>query len=144
MEVPADLCWRKEKILKLTGAKLNNRRSTMRFKKTSNSHLFFALLNRPGFIFWVPGFILVITAIFILLVLMWLISIEVSKGISLYSAVRNSMINGMITWFTMVVSFILGIQFFTLGFLTSQNKRNYEEIYKSLHAIFGELKSKKD
>jgi glycosyltransferase involved in cell wall biosynthesis len=143
-EVPADLCWRKEKMLKQGKSKTNNRRSTMRFKKTSNSHLFFALLNRPGFIFWVPGSVLVSIAFLIMLVIMWLILIDVSKGVPLYFAIRSSMMNAMLSWFTMAVSFILGVQFFTLGFLTSQNKRNYEEIYKTLHAIFGELKSKKD
>lgn len=143
-EVPADLCWRKEKMFKLCGIKNNNRRSTMRFKKTSDSHLFFALLNKPGLIFWVPGFILVMIALVILLVCLWVILIDVSIGMSFYFALRKSMMNAMISWFTMTVSFILGVQFFTLGFLTSQNKRNYEETYKTLYSIFDELKREKD
>jgi len=37
---------------------------------------------------------------------------------------------------------LLFIQFFSLGFLTNQNKRNYEETYKTNIAILNEIKKK--
>jgi hypothetical protein len=58
-------------------------------------------------------------------------------------AVRASMMNAIPSWFSATVSFILGIQFLTLGFLTNQNKRNHEEMYKTLNTIFAELKKGK-
>jgi len=140
VEVPADLCWRKERFFK--GRSLNNikRRSTASFKKTSSSHLFFALLNKPGLIFWVPGYFLLLVSISIFIVTAKIIFSDMAGGTSLYFALRNSMIQATPSWITMVISFILGIQFFTLGFLTNQNKSNYEEIYKTLHSIFAEVK----
>jgi hypothetical protein len=48
----------------------------------------------------------------------------------------------MLSWLTFSVSFILSIQFFTLGFLTNQNKKNYEETYKTVNAILTELKKR--
>jgi hypothetical protein len=58
-------------------------------------------------------------------------------------ALRNNMINAAPSWFTAAVSFVLSIQFFTLGFLTFQNKRNYEEMYKTLNTILTEQRKKK-
>ena len=144
VEIPADLCWRKEKLLKLNTIRQNKRRSTMRLRKTSSSHFFFALLNKPGLIFWIPGYILIIISTFIFLVTFRFIILDIYSGTSIYFAIRKSMINAVPSWLTMVISFILGIQFFTLGFLTSQNKHNYEEIYKTLHAIFAGLKKNKE
>ena len=65
---------------------------------------------------------------------------DIIRGTFIYYAFRNSMINGTLSWLTMVFSFLFGIQFLTLGFLTSQNKRNYEELYKTCNAIFNLIK----
>ena len=67
---------------------------------------------------------------------------DVVSGTTIYFAVRSSMLNGAPSWLTATVSFVLGIQFLTLGFLTNQNKRNHEETYKTLNAIFTELKKR--
>ena len=141
VEVPADLCWREEKTGKLHAKPQETRRSTIKIRKTSYSHLFFALLNKPGFIFWVPGYILILISLFVLLTIAKYIMINNHDGI--FYAVRNSMLIASPSWLTMIASFILGAQFFTLGFITNQNKRNYEEIYKTLNAIFTELKKGK-
>jgi len=138
--VPADLYWRPEKLKKSQANETAQRRSTLKIKKTSGSHLFFALLSKPGFIFWIPGYLLTIVSIIILLSITRTIFFDFSTGTSLYHAIRNSMISASFSWLTMGFSFLLGIQFFTLGFLTNQSKSNQEETYRTLHSIFTELK----
>jgi glycosyltransferase involved in cell wall biosynthesis len=140
VEVPADLYWRAEKLKKNIAKGQTNRRSTLKIKKTSTSHLFFALLSKPGFIFWIPGYILTAVSIIIFLLILRTILFDLSIGTSLYHSIRNSMITASISWLTMGFSFLLGIQFFTLGFLTNQSKSNQEETYRTLHSIFTELK----
>jgi glycosyltransferase involved in cell wall biosynthesis len=143
VEIPADLCWRPTKLNKPDRTGSTVRRSTLKVKKTSFSHLFLALLNRPGVVFWVPGYILLAISILIFLITVWTIFGDFTIKTSIYHAVRNSMIRAPISWLTMAFSFLLGIQFFTLGFLTNQIKSNQEETYRTLHTIFKELKKKK-
>ncbi len=142
LEIPADLCWRENKLSKIESGK-KKRRSTLKFKKTSYSHIFFALLNKPGLIFRVPGYILLIMSLIIFVITFSNILSDIATGTGLYFAVRNSMLNAVPSWLTMTLSFILGIQFLTLGFMTFQNKRNYEELYKTLNAIFSEQRKNK-
>lgn len=142
VEVPADLYWRDFKV-KTDENKITKRRSTMKIKKTSGSHMFFALLNNPGIVFRIPGFILMSISALIFLITFTYIFIDISSGNSFYHSLRFSMISGKLSWMTMSISFILGIQFFTLGFLTNQNKQNYEENYKTLNAIYSELRKRK-
>ena len=140
VEVPADLYWRPEKLQKKQAKGQTNRRSTLKIRKTSNTHLFFALLSKPGFIFWIPGYILTAISLIIFLSTLRTIILDLSLGTSLYHSIRNSMITASISWLTTGFSFLLGIQFFTLGFLTNQSKSNQEETYRTLHSIYTELK----
>lgn len=142
LEVPADLKWRDEKIAGLKGS--NKRRSTLKLRKTSNSHFFFALLNRPGFIFFIPANILLMISLFILVFIIRVVLSNISSGLSLYFAIRESMLNGALSYMTFALSFVLAIQFFSLGFLTNQNKKNHEETYKTINTILIELKKKKE
>jgi Glycosyltransferases involved in cell wall biogenesis len=142
LEVPADLYWRENKLLRVRKGQ-SKRRSTLKIKKTGSSHLFFALLNKPGFIFWVPGNILILISLFTFAIIFRIILIDIFNGTSIYLAVRSSMLNAIPSWLTATISFVLGIQFLTLGFLTNQNKKNHEETYKTLNAIFVELKKEK-
>jgi glycosyltransferase involved in cell wall biosynthesis len=143
VEVPADLYWRPEKLQKKQEKGQANRRSTLKIRKTSNTHLFFALLSKPGFIFWIPGYILTAISFIIFLLTLRTIILDLSVGTSLYHSIRNSMITASISWVSMGFSFLLGIQFFTLGFLTNQSKANQEETYRTLHSIYTELKTNK-
>jgi glycosyltransferase involved in cell wall biosynthesis len=140
VEIPADLCWRKEKLTKQKISTTGKRRSTMNIKKTSTSHLFFALMNKPGIIFMVPGYILMAISVFIFFLTVPAIAKGMLEGLSLYLSIRMSMLNAAPSWFTMGISFIIAILFFMLGFLTNQSKRNYEETYKTLNAIYSKLK----
>lgn len=144
LEIPGDLHWRKEKRSQPASRTEPIRRTTLRTKKTSSSHLFFALLNKPGMIFWIPGFLLlgVSTAIFFIILSTILSNPMVS--ISVYHALRDSMISASVSWLVMAFSFLLGVQFFTLGFLTNQSKTHQEETYRTLHAIYRALKDKRD
>jgi glycosyltransferase involved in cell wall biosynthesis len=144
VEIPADLHWRESKLAKLHGKRSSLRRSTLKIKKTSSSHLFFALLNKPGIIFWIPGFLLMAISLSIFLTIFISIVLDLDAGMSFYQTIRISMINAPLSWLTMAFSFILGIQFFTLGFLTNQNKNNQEETYRTLNAIYQELKKKEN
>jgi len=138
MEVPADLRWNKRKIINLRRSK--KRRSTMNFRKTSNSHFFFAMMNRPGIIFFIPANILLLVSFFILSSVIRVIFSNLQSGLSLYLAIRESMLSGVLSYMTFSLSFVLAIQFFSLGFLTNQNKKNYEETYKTNNAILTELR----
>lgn len=142
VEVPADLYWREQKRFKTPSKAAAMRRSTLKVKKTSSSHLFFALLSRPGLIFWIPGYILTTVSCIILCVIAASIILRLPESPSLYQEVRHSMINASPSWFTMVISFVLGIQFFTLGFITTQTKRVYEDTYRTMNAIYREMKRK--
>ncbi len=142
LEIPADLCWRENKLLQIHRGQ-NKRRSTIKIKKTGSSHLFFALLNRPGFIFWMPGYVLILLSLFTFGIVFNVVMSDVFSGTNIYFAIRSSMINAAPSWLTATISFVLGIQFLTLGFLTNQNKKNHEETYKTLNIIFAELKKKK-
>ena len=145
VEVPADLAWRPAKLMRNECKLEIPRRSTLKIKKTSSSHLFFALLSKPGIVFWIPGYILICIALFILLLTLKNIAGDFHSSFSLYHAIRNSMMNASLSWLTMGFSFLLGVQFFTLGFLTNQSKTNQEETYRTLHSIYTELKKvKKD
>lgn len=136
VEVPADLCWRKNKLNKPgTAASVPQRRSTLTVRRTSSSHLFFALLNRPGIIFWVPGFFLLFISLIIFIVTVCAVLSQLNEYESVYQTVRHSMLNATPSWLTMFATFVLGIQFFTIGFITAQNKRNHEELYKTLNSI---------
>jgi glycosyltransferase involved in cell wall biosynthesis len=143
VEVPADLAWRPEKLNRKICGTQTPRRSSLEIKKTSSSHLFFALLSKPGVVFWIPGYILICVSLFVLILTLINIAANFASGISLYHAVRNSMMSASLSWLTMVFSFLLGIQFLTLGFLTNQNKTNQEETYRTLHSIYTELKRNK-
>jgi dolichol-phosphate mannosyltransferase len=142
MEVPADLKWRDEKIKKLN--KTKKRRSTMKFRRTSNSHFFFAMLNKPGMIFFFPANVLLIISLIILTFIIRVILSNLSSGLSLYFAIRESMLSGMLSYITFSLCFVLSIQFFSLGFLTNQNKKNYEETYKTNNTILSEIRKKGD
>lgn len=144
IEVPADLNWREKKLQKITSGKQKKRRSTIKIKRFSQSHLFFALLNKPGFIFWMPGYLLIAISCFVLALILMNISPDIVGGRSIYSAVRISMLTAAPSWVTMMASFTLGIQFFTLGFLTHQNKRNHEEMYRTINAIYTGMKDKQE
>lgn len=141
LEVPADLKWRPEKTASL--GKSRKRRFARIFRKTSNSHFFFAMLSKPGIIFFVPANALLITSLIILSFIVRVVLSNLSSGLSFYTAIRESMLSGMLSYMTFALSFILAIQFFSLGFLTNQNKKNYEETYKTNHAILTELKKKR-
>jgi hypothetical protein len=144
VEVPADLRWREEKRRRSASPGQPTRRPTLRTRKTSSSHLFFALLNKPGMIFWIPGFFLFLIAAVVLSTT--LISIFSSPAVFLfpYHAVRDSMIRAPISWLVMAFSFLLGVQFFTLGFMTNQSKTHQEETYRTLNAIYRALQDKKN
>lgn len=141
LEVPGDLKWRKKKAA--TPKKGDKRRSTLKLKRTSISHFFFALLNRPGIIYFIPGIILLATSLLIFFLSLTTIVPDIINGMSVYFALRKSILNATPSWLTLAATFILSIQFFSLGFLTNQNKKNYEETYKSINSIFKELKKKK-
>lgn len=141
LEVPGDLKWRKKKAATLK--KHDKRRSTLKLRRTSRSHFFFALLNRPGIIYFVPGSILLVISLSIFFLSLKTIVPDIINGMSVYFALRKSILNATPSWLTLAVSFILSIQFFSLGFLTNQNKKNYEETYKTINSLFIELKKKK-
>jgi len=141
LEVPGDLKWRKKKAVTLE--KHDKRRSTLKFRRTSISHFFFALLNRPGIIYFIPGSILLVISLSIFFLSLTAIIPDILNGMSVYFALRKSILTATPSWLTLAVSFILSIQFFSLGFLTNQNKKNYEETYKTINSIFIELKKKK-
>lgn len=139
IEVPADLKWRKEKLINSL-----KRRPTLKLRKTGKSHLFFGLMSNPGFIFFVPANILLFVSICIFgLTAKSIIINIVENNVSLYHAIRNSMLNAIPSWITLLFCFIFAIQFFSLGFLTNQNKKNYEETYRTLNTIFKKI-TKKD
>lgn len=140
LEVPADLKWRDVKIKDFK--KTKKRRSTLKFRRTSNSHFFFAMLNKPGIIFFYPANILLIISLIILSFIIRVILSNLSSGLSLYFAIRESMLSGMLSYITFAICFVLSIQFFSLGFLTNQNKKNYEETYKTNNTILSEIRKK--
>lgn len=140
VEVPADLCWRAQKLSRAREGTNTVRRSTLKIKKTSSSHLFFALMNKPGIIFWIPGYLLILISLLIFIMTTSSILFSLSDTLSLYQGIRQSMLHATPSWLTMVISFVLGIQFFTLGFITNQTKRNYENTYRTLNSIYKELK----
>jgi glycosyltransferase involved in cell wall biosynthesis len=140
LEVPADLKWRAEKISGLKKSK--KRRSSLKLRKTSNSHFFFALLSKPGIIFFIPANILLFISLFILALIIRVVLVNIANGLSVYLAIRESMLSGALSYITFALSFVLSIQFFTLGFLTNQNKKNYEETYKTINTILVELRKK--
>jgi len=80
----------------------------------------------------------------ILVTILFSIASEFDRGLTLYNLLRNSLVKAPISWITMGFSFLLGIQFFTLGFLTNQSKSNQEETYKTLHSIYSELRKDKE
>jgi len=141
LEVPGDLKWREKKAVTLK--KHEKRRSTLKLRRTSRSHFFFALLNRPGIIYFVPGSILLVISLSIFILSLKTIVPDIINGMSVYFALRKSIITATPSWLTLAASFILSIQFFSLGFLTNQNKKNYEETYKTINSIFIEQKKKK-
>ncbi|RLJ03723.1 MAG: hypothetical protein DRP08_03165, partial [Candidatus Aenigmatarchaeota archaeon] len=140
LEVPGDLKWREKKTAPLK--KNEKRRSTLKFRRTSRSHFFFALLNRPGIIYFIPGSTLLVISMSIFFLSVTAIIPDIINGMSVYFALRKSILNATPSWLTLAVSFILSIQFFSLGFLTNQNKKNYEETYKTINRLFIELKKK--
>jgi dolichol-phosphate mannosyltransferase len=141
LEVPADLKWRPEKVAGL--GKSRKKRFNRMFRKTSNSHFFFAMLSKPGIIFLMPANALLIIALITFLSIIRVVMLNMSSGLSFYTAIRESMLSGMLSYMTFGLSFLLAIQFFSLGFLTNQNKKNYEETYKTNNAILIELKKKR-
>jgi len=69
---------------------------------------------------------------------------DLDKGMSLFMALRRSMIETATpSWMTATFIFLLAIQFFSLGFLTNQSKWNYEETYRTNNAILSYLKKNK-
>ncbi len=139
LEVPADLAWAPQKLAGLTDAP--KRRSTLKLRKTSSSHFFFALINKPGLVFVVPGILLSLFSFCIVLICLNAMRPDLLDGMSLFMALRKSMVETATpSWMTAVFSFLLSIQFFSLGFLTNQSKWNYEETYRTNNAILKQLK----
>jgi len=140
LEIPADLKWPDEKIKNLN--KTKKRRSTLKFRRTSSSHFFFAMLNKPGVIFFIPANVLLIISLIIFTFIIRVVLSNLSSGLSLYVAIRESMLSGTLSYIVFALSFILSIQFFSLGFLTNQNKKNHEETYKTINTVLTELRKK--
>jgi len=139
LEVPADLAWAPQKVAGLTSAP--ERRSTLKLRKTSSSHFFFALINKPGLVFVMPGILLSLFSFCIVLVCFYAMRTDLIDGMTIFMAVRKSMVETATpSWMTAVFSFLLSIQFFSLGFLTNQSKWNYEETYRTNNAILKHLK----
>lgn len=144
LEVPGDLCWRTHKLGKLAIQKSPLRRSTLKFRRTSMSHFFFALISRPSLLFWIPGYLLILASLIVFSnILMHLVS-NYHLFFSLYLTVRDSMTHAAPSWITMISTFLLGIQFFSLGFISAQNKHIHEEHYRTLNAIYNRLQKDED
>jgi glycosyltransferase involved in cell wall biosynthesis len=142
LEVPADLAWAPKKIEGLS--KSPKRRSTLKFRKTSSSHFFFALINKPGLVFVVPGMLLFIFSILVVLYCFYAMRADLFGGMTILVAARKSMVEtATASWLISVFAFLLSIQFFSLGFLTNQSKWNYEETYRTNNAILRHLKDNK-
>jgi len=98
-------------------------------------------LNKPGLVYIVPASFLMFVSFAIFIISIFTIAHDMAQnGANLYNALRNSMINATPSWLTMAISFVLGVQFFSIGFLTNQHKKNYEETYKTLHSILKEIR----
>ena len=142
VEVPADLAWAPHK---LEGKKTVKRRSTLKLRKTSSSHFFFALINKPGMVFAIPGLVLSLLSVVIVSICIYSMSFDIGNGMSIFQALRKSMVEtATASWMVATISFVLAIQFFSLGFLTNQSKWNYEETYRTNHAILSYLKKRKN
>jgi dolichol-phosphate mannosyltransferase len=144
LEVPADLCWREQKRGKLKARKTLRRRSTLTFQQTSVTHFFFALINRPGLIFWIPGYLFFLTSFLVFINILLQIAINYPLFDSIYLTLRDSMKNASPSWITLISTFVLGIQFFSLGFISAQNKYNHDEHYRTLNDIYNRLPHDKD
>lgn len=142
VEVPADLAWAPyKKVGEGAGEK---RRSTLKLRKTSRSHFFFALINKPGVVFTLPGIGLLLLSIGIISICFYSMIPDIENGMSTFMALRKSMVETATpSWMVATFFFSLSIQFFSLGFLTNQSKWNYEETYRTNNAILSYLKKNK-
>jgi glycosyltransferase involved in cell wall biosynthesis len=86
VEIPADLAWRDHKIQKRLRNVSQKRRSTLKIRRISSSHLFFALLSKPGIIFWIPGIFLVLISISMFILLARVMYDNLAAGMTLYHA----------------------------------------------------------
>jgi glycosyltransferase involved in cell wall biosynthesis len=142
IEIPAHLDWSFQKPT------ANQRKSSMRISRGVMSNLFSGFIFRPFMFFIVPGFLLILPAIYTL----WLIirytfnnfiALPDSFGPINYrigAAVAQAFEKAPHTFIVAGISLLVAFQLISLGILSLQSKRYFEElfhiesnIYKHLH-----------
>ena len=132
-EIPGVLRWSDEKV---SHSKVK-RRSKFRLGQTVLSHLFVLFYSRPNLVFSVPGLLLFLLGIYGTVFLsyrMYQFYLAVDPGTvfleKLPQAVDLMIQDYSPTLIMSALALVFGLQFLTMGLLSIQNKKNFEEVYR--------------
>lgn len=138
-EIPATLRWSDHKVTAARAAP--KRKSKFKFSETAITHLFQMFYARPILVFVIPGLILCAYGLFMIGLLAYRVEeffqVNVQNmplGESLALAIRQMIEYYLSSFILCGMSLFFGIQFMMLGFLSLQNKHNFQELYRLIAA----------
>ena len=148
VEIPANLQWNDQDDGTCVQRNLNLRRSSLKIFGTIISFLFYGYIFRPFNFFIIPGMMLLITSMYpICWALIHTFSImgtadhDGGLGYYLSDAIAEAFIKSPHSFIVGGFCMIVAIQLLSLGILSLQKKRYFEELYHLQSTIYKTLKN---
>jgi len=135
VEVPAHLQWRDKDRGKKQARSWKQRIPFLSMSGTILSHLLYNFLLRPGLMLYLPVFLLISTVLvgsgLIINALAQRLAGQAEQitSLSVYLAIRETLLQGNLTLFIVFFSLVLLMVFMAFYFASFQNRKNFEELY---------------
>jgi dolichol-phosphate mannosyltransferase len=131
VDIPATLRWSNQKLNKNPNAP--KRKSKFKLKSTTITHLFILFWSRPFLTFLIPGMLMLFLGGIETALLTYRLIQIIAEGSHFAAAVRQVISDFTPSFILTGVLIVLGIQFFSLGFLAMLVQRSFGELYHLIH-----------
>ncbi len=139
-EIPAILHWRDRKRGQSTKRKLLPEIAIFKMRKTVLSHLIFNYITNPGMLLFLPIFTFLTVSFAGSVMLAGSFFDKMGGDFSLMEALRQTLLDGQLTLIVVLSSFVTLMIFIVFYFLSSQNKRYFDETYTLLMRMNARIK----
>ncbi|WP_375752266.1 glycosyltransferase family 2 protein [Vibrio sp. HN007] len=143
-EVPAILNWRDKSRGKREDKGIMPEIALFKMRKTVVSHLIFNFITSPGMLLFVPIISLILVVLSSLLMLVSSFFLKLGDGLSLYVALRTTFVDGQLSLLIFLFSTVMLMIFMMFYFLSSQNKRYFDESYTLMMRMNSRIKKLED
>ncbi|WP_162261942.1 glycosyltransferase family 2 protein, partial [Legionella londiniensis] len=130
MEIPASLIWKDKKRGRSKNKGFLPDIAVFKMRRTILSHLIFNYITNPGLLLFIPMFILIMNIIIGLGIMGYFYFENLHQlHLSYFQTLRQTLLNGQLTFIVMLFSFIALMIFSVFYFLSFQLKHYFEELY---------------